>query len=113
ALPVHCNSPYSRPDPYRGAVPAVAEAARNVVAVGARALAVTDCHNYGNPEKPDVMWEFQQGVQGIRDACVALDTPVVSGNVSFYNETEGRSIPPTPTIAMVGLIDDVEAHLTP
>ncbi len=59
------------------------------------------------------MWEFQQGVQGIRDACIALDTPVVSGNVSFYNETEGRNIPPTPTIAMVGLLDDVEAHLTP
>jgi phosphoribosylformylglycinamidine synthase len=66
-----------------------------------------------NPERPDVMWEFQQGVQGIRDACLALGTPVVSGNVSFYNETEGRSIPPTPMIAMVGLLDDVEAHLTP
>jgi phosphoribosylformylglycinamidine synthase len=59
------------------------------------------------------MWEFQQGVQGIRDACVALGTPVVSGNVSFYNETEGQNIPPTPTIAMVGLLDEVEAHLTP
>jgi phosphoribosylformylglycinamidine synthase subunit PurL len=74
---------------------------------------VSDCLNYGNPERPDVMWEFQQGIAGIRDACVALGTPVVSGNVSFYNETEGRNIPPTPMIAMVGLLDDVELHLTP
>jgi phosphoribosylformylglycinamidine synthase len=113
ALTVDCNSRYCRLDPYLGAVLAVVEAARNLVAVGARPLAVSDCLNYGNPEKPDVMWEFQQGVQGIRDACVALETPVVSGNVSFYNETEGRNIPPTPTIAMVGLLDDVEAHLAP
>jgi phosphoribosylformylglycinamidine synthase len=83
------------------------------VAVGARPLAVSDCLNYGNPERPEVMWEFQQGIQGIRDACLALGTPVVSGNVSFYNETEGRNIPPTPMIAMVGLLDDVEAHVTP
>ncbi len=113
ALTVDCNSRYCRLDPYLGAVLAVVEAARNLVAVGARPLAVSDCLNYGNPEKPDVMWEFQQGVQGIRDACLALETPVVSGNVSFYNETEGRNIPPTPTIAMVGLLADVEAHLTP
>jgi phosphoribosylformylglycinamidine synthase len=113
ALAVDCNSRYCRLDPYLGAVLAVVEAARNLVAVGAQPLALSDCLNYGNPERPDVMWEFQQGIQGIRDACVALGTPVVSGNVSFYNETEGRSIPPTPTIAMVGLLDDVEAHLTP
>jgi phosphoribosylformylglycinamidine synthase II len=113
ALSVDCNSRYCRLDPYLGAVLAVVEAARNVVAVGARPLAVSDCLNYGNPEKPEVMWEFQQGIQGIRDACVALGTPVVSGNVSFYNDTEGRSIPPTPTISMVGILDDVELHLTP
>jgi phosphoribosylformylglycinamidine synthase len=113
ALSVDCNSRYCRLDPYLGAVLAVVEAARNVVAVGARPLAVSDCLNYGNPEKPDVMWEFQQGIQGIRDACLALGTPVVSGNVSFYNDTEGRSIPPTPTISMVGLLDDVELHVTP
>src|SRR5438445_1279952 len=113
ALTVDCNSRYCLLDPYLGAVLAVVEAARNVVAVGARPLAVSDCLNYGNPERPDVMWEFQQGIAGIRDACVALGTPVVSGNVSFYNETEGHSIPPTPMIAMVGLLDDVEAHLTP
>jgi phosphoribosylformylglycinamidine synthase II len=113
ALSVDCNSRYCRLDPYLGAVLAVVEGARNVVAVGARPLAVSDCLNYGNPERPDVMWEFQQGVAGIRDACVALGTPVVSGNVSFYNETEGRNIPPTPMVAMVGLLDDVELHLTP
>jgi phosphoribosylformylglycinamidine synthase subunit PurL len=113
ALTVDCNARYCRLDPYLGAVLAVVEAARNLVAVGARPLAVSDCLNYGNPERPEVMWEFQHGVQGIRDACVALGTPVVSGNVSFYNETEGRSIPPTPVIAMVGVVDDLEAHLTP
>jgi phosphoribosylformylglycinamidine synthase subunit PurL len=113
ALTVDCNSRYCRLDPYLGAVLAVVEAARNLVATGARPLAVSDCLNYGSPEKPDVMWEFQQGIQGIRDACIALGTPVVSGNVSFYNETEGHPIPPTPTIAMVGLIDDVETHVTP
>jgi phosphoribosylformylglycinamidine synthase len=113
ALTVDCNSRYCRLDPYLGAVLAVVEAARNLVAVGAQPLAVSDCLNYGNPERPDVMWEFQQGIQGIRDACIAFGTPVVSGNVSFYNETEGRSIPPTPTIAMVGLLDDVEMHVTP
>jgi phosphoribosylformylglycinamidine synthase len=113
ALAVDCNSRYCKLDPYLGAVLAVVEAARNLVAVGARPLALSDCLNYGNPERPEVMWEFQQGIYGIRDACVALGTPVVSGNVSFYNETEGRNIPPTPTIAMVGLLDDVEAYLTP
>jgi phosphoribosylformylglycinamidine synthase subunit PurL len=113
ALSVDVNPRYCRLDPYVGAVLAVVEAARNCVAVGARPLALTDCLNYGNPERSDVMWEFQQGIAGIRDACLALGTPVVSGNVSFYNATEGRNIPPTPTIAMVGLFEDVELHLTP
>jgi len=113
ALTVDCNSRYCLLDPYLGAVLAVAEAARNLVAVGAEPLGVSDCLNYGNPEKPDVMWQFQQGIAGIRDACLALGTPVVSGNVSFYNDTDGRSIPPTPTIAMVGLLEDVELHMTP
>ena len=113
ALTVDCNARYCRLDPYLGAVLAVVEAARNLVAVGARPLAVSDCLNYGNPERPDVMWEFQQGIHGIRDACVALGTPVVSGNVSFYNETDAKSIPPTPMIAMVGLLDDTDEHLTP
>jgi phosphoribosylformylglycinamidine synthase II len=113
ALTVDCNHRYGVLDPYLGAVVAVVEAARNCVAVGARPLAVSDCLNYGNPERPDVMWEFQQGIAGIRDACLALETPVVSGNVSFYNETEGHNIPPTPTIAMVGQLDDLDALVTP
>jgi phosphoribosylformylglycinamidine synthase len=111
ALTVDCNSRYCLIDPYVGAVIAVCEAARNLVVSGARPLALSDCLNFGSPEKPDVMWQFQQAVAGIRDACVALGTPVVSGNVSFYNETQGRSIPPTPTIAMVGLLDDVSRCL--
>jgi phosphoribosylformylglycinamidine synthase len=113
ALTVDCNSRYCALDPYLGTVIAVAEAARNLVAVGARPAAVSDCLNFGNPERPEIMWQFQQAIAGLRDACVALETPVVSGNVSFYNETEGRAIPPTPTIAMVGILDDVAAHLTP
>ena len=113
ALTVDCNHRYGLLDPYLGAVLAVVEAARNCVAVGARPLAVSDCLNYGNPERPDVMWQFQQGIAGIRDACLALGTPVVSGNVSFYNETDGHNIPPTPAIAMVGLLDDVETMVTP
>ena len=112
ALTVDCNSRYCLLDPYVGAVIAVCEAARNLVVSGARPIGVTDCLNFGSPEKPDVMWQFQQAVSGIRDACFALDTPVVSGNVSFYNDTDGRSIPPTPTIAMVGLLDDVGARIT-
>jgi phosphoribosylformylglycinamidine synthase len=113
ALTIDCNHRYGLLDPYLGAVLAVVEAARNCVAVGARPLAVSDCLNYGNPERPDVMWEFQQGIAGIRDACLALGTPVVSGNVSFYNETEGQNIPPTPAIAMVGLLDDIDTMVTP
>ena len=112
AVTVDCNARYCLLDPYVGAVIAVCEAARNVVVSGARPLAISDCLNFGNPEKPEVMWQFQQAVAGIRDACIALATPVVSGNVSFYNDTEGRSIPPTPTIAMVGLLDDVSRCLT-
>jgi phosphoribosylformylglycinamidine synthase len=113
AMAVDCNTRYTRLDPYVGSVIAVVEAARNCVAVGAAPLAVTDCLNFGNPERPDIMWEFQQSIAGIRDACVALGTPVVSGNVSFYNETEGTNIPPTPMIAMVGLIEDVDLAVTP
>jgi phosphoribosylformylglycinamidine synthase len=112
AVTVDCNSRYCLLDPYVGAVIAVCEAARNLVVSGARPLAITDCLNFGNPERPEVMWQFQQAIAGIRDACQALGTPVVSGNVSFYNETEGSSIPPTPTIGMVGLLDDVRRRVT-
>jgi phosphoribosylformylglycinamidine synthase len=112
ALSVDCNSRYCALDPYVGAMIAVVESARNVVCAGAVPLGVTDCLNFGNPEKPAIMWQFAEAVRGIRDACLALGVPVVSGNVSFYNETEGRAIPPTPTIAMVGLLDDIERHTT-
>ena len=112
AVTVDCNSRYCVLDPYVGTVIAVCEAARNLVVSGARPLAITDCLNFGNPEKPEVMWQFQQSIDGMRDAAIALGTPIVSGNVSFYNDTEGQSIPPTPTIAMVGLLDDVERRVT-
>ncbi len=112
AMSVDCNSQYCRLDPYVGAMTAVVEAARNVVCSGAEPLGVTDCLNFGNPEKPEIMWQFRQAVNGIRDACAVLGVPVVSGNVSFYNETDGRAIPPTPTIALVGLMTDVKHHTT-
>ncbi len=112
ALSVDCNSRYCQLDPYVGAMTAVVEAARNVVCSGAEPIGVTDCLNFGNPEKPEVMWQFREAVRGLRDACNALGVPVVSGNVSFYNETDGRSIPPTPTVAMVGLLADLNQHIT-
>jgi len=87
---------------------AVAEAARNVVCSGAKPLAVTDCLNFGNPERPDIMWQFIMAVEGIADACRAFEVPVVSGNVSLYNETNGLSIYPTPILGMVGLIEREE-----
>ena len=93
-------------DPYEGARLAVAEAARNVAAVGGRPLAITNCLNFGNPEKPEVMWQFSEVVRGIGDACSALGTPVTGGNVSFYNETKGRAIFPTPVIGMLGSVED-------
>ena len=109
ALTTDCNPRYCLLDPYRGALHAVAEAARNVAATGARPLAVTDCLNFGSPERPESMWEFVESVRGLGDACRALETPVVSGNVSFYNETLSiGSIPPTPTIGMLGLLERVE-----
>ncbi|HYN37128.1 MAG TPA: AIR synthase related protein, partial [Actinomycetota bacterium] len=95
-------------DPYEGARLAVAESARNVACTGARPLAVTNCLNFGNPEKPEVMWQFAEAVRGIGDACRALATPVTGGNVSFYNETGGRSIYPTPVIGMLGAIESAE-----
>jgi phosphoribosylformylglycinamidine synthase II len=94
-------------DPYRGGMLAVAEAARSIACTGARPLAITDCLNFGNPERPEVMGQFEAAVRGISEACRALEVPVVSGNVSFYNETDGRAILPTPTVGMVGLLEDV------
>lgn len=99
-------------DPKRGAMFAVAEAARNVVCVGARPLAVTNCLNFASPERPEVMWSFSEAIDGMAEACRAFETPIVSGNVSFYNETDGHGILPTPVIGMVGLIEDVRKIIT-
>jgi phosphoribosylformylglycinamidine synthase subunit PurL len=112
ALKVDSNPRACTLDPYVGAAVTVIEAARNVACAGARPVGLTNCLNYGNPERPEVMWDFTRGVEGIRDAALALGTPVVSGNVSFYNETEGRAIPPTPTIAMLGVLDDADRRIT-
>lgn len=106
------NGRYSVLNPYLGATIAVAEAARNLVCSGAEPIGLTDCLNFGNPERPDIMWQFVLAVEGIKDACEALGVPVVSGNVSFYNETNGLSIYPTPIIGMVGLIEPVERTMT-
>jgi len=102
AVAVDCNGRHVLLDPRRGAALAVAECARNLVCVGAEPIAVTDCLNFGSPERPEILWQFAEAVEGISEACRALETPVVSGNVSFYNETNGVAILPTPTIGMVG-----------
>jgi phosphoribosylformylglycinamidine synthase len=101
------NPVYCALDPRRGGRQAVAEAVRNLACVGAEPVGLTDCLNFGNPENPEVFWQFRECVLGMAEACRAFDVPVVSGNVSFYNETEGRSIHPTPTVAMVGMIPDL------
>ncbi|HIE35306.1 MAG TPA: phosphoribosylformylglycinamidine synthase subunit PurL, partial [Campylobacterales bacterium] len=103
AISSKCNPRYCYIDPKGGAAAAVMAAGRNVAMSGAKPLAITDCLNYGNPENPEVMWQFAKGTEGIKEACLALNTPVVSGNVSLYNETEGVSVYPTPTVVMVGL----------
>jgi len=106
AMSSDCNPRYCYIDPKKGAALAVVESGRNVAMSGARPLSITDCLNYGNPENPEVMWQFAEGCEGIKEACLELNTPVVSGNVSLYNETNGVSVFPTPAIAMVGLNDD-------
>jgi phosphoribosylformylglycinamidine synthase len=112
ALTVDCNPRFCYLDPFEGARHAIAENARNLVCSGAEPLAVTDCLNFGNPERPEIMWQFAEAVRGLSEACRALDTPIVSGNVSFYNETEGKAIYPTPMVAMIGLLADVRTHVT-
>ncbi|HUF54843.1 MAG TPA: phosphoribosylformylglycinamidine synthase subunit PurL [Dehalococcoidia bacterium] len=106
------NGRYCHVDPYRGASIAVAEAARNVVCAGAHPVAVTDCLNFGNPERPHVYHQMQAAVHGIAEACEALGTPVISGNVSLYNETGDQPVYPTPVIGMLGILDDVTQHCT-
>jgi phosphoribosylformylglycinamidine synthase len=106
------NGRYVAANPREGAKLIVAEAARNVVCIGARPIAITNCLNFASPERPEVMWSFSEVIDGMAEACRAFETPVVSGNVSFYNETEGRGIWPTPVIGMVGLVEDVRRIVT-
>ncbi|AEH49480.1 phosphoribosylformylglycinamidine synthase subunit PurL [Parageobacillus thermoglucosidasius] len=111
AMTTDCNSRYIYLDPETGGKIAVAEAARNVVCSGAKPLAITDCLNFGNPEKPEIFWQLEKAVDGMSAACRALGTPVISGNVSLYNETNGEAIYPTPVVGMVGLVEDIR-HIT-
>lgn len=112
AMTVDCNSRYCLLHPYEGARLAVAEAARNLVCAGAVPIGLTDCLNFGNPERPDIMWQFVMAIEGMKDACEHFQIPIVSGNVSFYNETNGLSIYPTPMLGMVGLIEDFHHTMT-
>jgi phosphoribosylformylglycinamidine synthase len=112
ALAVDCNPRQCLLDPYEGARLAVAEAARNIACAGGVPIGTTDCLNFGNPERPEVMWQFERSIDGIAEACRVLEAPIVGGNVSFYNETEGKGICPTPAIAMVGLLEDVRGFTT-
>ncbi|HJO88642.1 MAG: phosphoribosylformylglycinamidine synthase subunit PurL [Alphaproteobacteria bacterium] len=112
AVTSDCSPRYCYADPESGGAQAVAEAWRNLTAAGARPLAITDCMNFGNPERPEIMGQFVGCIEGMRAACQALDFPVVSGNVSFYNETNGEGIIPTPTIGGVGVIDDLSRSMT-
>src|SRR5690606_12856573 len=112
AMSVDGNGRYAFLDPREGAKLAVAESARNVACAGALPIAATNNLNFGNPEKPDVMWQFAEAVAGIGEACRALDTPITGGNVSLYNETDGRPILPTPVLGMVGLIEDASRVVT-
>lgn len=111
AMSADCNVRYCYIDPKGGAAAAVIESGRNVAMSGARPLAITDCLNFGNPENPEVMWQFGESCLGIKEACAALTTPVIGGNVSLYNETNGVSVFPTPSIATVGVNDDANKVL--
>jgi phosphoribosylformylglycinamidine synthase subunit PurL len=113
AMSLDGNGRYCAANPREGAKLVVAESARNVVCGGARPIAITNCLNFASPERPEVMWSFSEVIDGMAEACSALGTPVVSGNVSFYNETEGRGILPTPVIGMIGLIEDVRRTVQP
>ncbi len=113
ALTIDCTPRYCAADPKTGGAQAVAETWRNLSATGATPLAITDCLNFGNPERADVMGQFVHCIEGMREACLALDYPVISGNVSFYNETNGKAVQPTPGIGGVGLISDLSRMATP
>ncbi|OGW81725.1 MAG: phosphoribosylformylglycinamidine synthase II [Omnitrophica bacterium RIFCSPLOWO2_12_FULL_44_17] len=111
ALATDCNGLYCYLDPYEGGKIAVAESARNVVCSGAKPIAITNCLNFGNPMKPDIFWQFQKCVEGMTDACCVFQTPVTGGNVSFYNESPKGAIYPTPTIGMLGLMENIESRI--
>jgi phosphoribosylformylglycinamidine synthase II len=111
ALSVDGNGRYGSLDPYLGGAHAVAEASRNVAVTGAKPLAITNCLNFGNPDRPEVMWQFSEAIRGMRDACLALDTPVTGGNVSFYNESGGSAIWPTPVVGVLGSLADYRLRL--
>ena len=113
AMATDCNGRYTALDPYTGAQLALAEAYRNVAVTGAVPLAVTDCLNFGSPEDPAVMWQFEQAVHGLADGCRELGIPVTGGNVSFYNQTGGTAILPTPVVGVLGVIDDVRRRTIP
>src|SRR5690606_31125575 len=111
AVSTDCNSRYVYLDPYRGTQLALAEAYRNVAAGGAQPLAVTNCLNFGSPEDPGVMWQFERAVHGLADGCAELGVPVTGGNVSFYNQTGDTAILPTPVVGVLGVIDDVRRRI--
>jgi phosphoribosylformylglycinamidine synthase len=111
ALATDGNGRWGFLDPRLGAMHAVAEAARNVACTGARPIAATNCLNFGNPEKPEVMWQFSEAIDGIAEACRALETPITGGNVSFYNETLGKAIYPTPVLGVLGLLENADDAL--
>ncbi|MEP7110133.1 MAG: phosphoribosylformylglycinamidine synthase subunit PurL [Ferruginibacter sp.] len=112
ALTTDCNSRYVFADPYKGAMIAVAEAARNIVCSGGQPLGVTNCLNFGNPYNPEVYYQFVNAIKGMGEACIKFDTPVTGGNVSFYNQSPDGPVYPTPTIGMVGLLDNVDKKMT-
>ncbi|MBL4869728.1 MAG: phosphoribosylformylglycinamidine synthase subunit PurL [Robiginitomaculum sp.] len=112
AISTDCTPRYCTADPFEGGKQAVAETWRNITCTGAQPIAITDCLNFGNPERPEIMGQFVYAINGINEACRALDYPVVSGNVSLYNETNGQAIPPTPAIGGVGLISDINKTAT-
>jgi len=111
AMSVDGNGRYCYLDPFRGAMLAVAEAARNVACAGAQPVGATNCLNFGNPERPEIMWQFAEAVRGIGEACRALEVPITGGNVSLYNETDGKAIYPTPVLGVVGVIEDAACAL--
>ena len=112
ALTTDCNSRYVFADPYKGAMIAVSEAARNIVCSGGQPLGVTNCLNFGNPYDPEVYYQFVHAIKGMGEACRKFDTPVTGGNVSFYNQNPDGAVYPTPTIGMVGLLEDVNDKMT-